>query len=60
MQCPCCGAHTLMRDTRDITLRDVVIKAVEADFCSSCGEVILDRIEGDRCGKALAEARREQ
>lgn len=59
MQCPCCGAHTLTRDTRDITVGDIVIKAITADFCSTCGEVILDREEGDRYAEALVDAKRK-
>ena len=59
MQCLCCGAHALTRDTRDITVEDITIEAVTADFCSACGEVILDRSEGDRYAKALADAKRK-
>ena len=48
-----------MRDTRDITVSDITVQAVTADFCSSCGEVILDRIEGDRIGRVLARHKKE-
>ena len=59
MQCPCCGAAALVHATRDITTAEgITVKDVTADFCPACGEGILDRIEGDRYAKALADARR--
>ena len=60
MQCPCCGAAALVRDTRGISIDGITVEAVTADFCAACGEGILDRTESDRYAKALAEARREQ
>lgn len=60
MQCPCGGAAALVRDTRDITIGGITIEAITADYCPACGEGILDRSEGDRYAKALAQARREQ
>ncbi len=51
--CPSCGAAALVRDTRDhaATRSDgqpVTIKALTGDYCSACGEVILDATEGQR------------
>ena len=47
-QCLCCGTHALVRDTRDITDDCVTVKDITGDYCTACGEVILDRVEGDR------------
>lgn len=51
--CPSCGAAASVRDTRDhaATRSDgqpVTIKALTGDYCSACGEVILDATEGQR------------
>jgi len=52
MKCPCCGAAELIHDTRDMPYTykgDVTsIPAVTGDFCPACGEVVLDRENGDR------------
>ncbi len=56
MMCPCCGGGELVRDTREVDA-DGVHVVVTADFCPACGEVILDRENGDRYGAALALAR---
>ena len=54
MKCPCCGATELLRDTRDLSYtyknQGFKIAAVKGDFCSACGEVVLDREQGDRYG----------
>ena len=48
MQCLYCGAHAMQRDTRDITIDGITVEAVTGDYCTACGEVIFDRVEGDR------------
>lgn len=60
MQCPCCGAAALIRETRDIEADGIVVPAVTADFCPACGEAVLDRVEGDRYARLLAEGRRNR
>lgn len=59
MKCPCCGAAELINDTRDLPYtyktETTTIKQVKGDFCTECGEVILDREQGDRYGKLIAE-----
>lgn len=63
MKCPCCGAAELVHDTRDLPYtykgQDTVIAAVTADYCPECGEAVLDRLNGDLYGAALAAFRRE-
>lgn len=56
--CPSCGAAALVRDTRDhaATRSDgqpVTIKGLVGDYCSACGEVILDAMEGQRYMHAM-------
>ena len=57
MQCPCCGAAELIRDTRDILYtykgKTTTIPAVTGDFCPACGEVVLDREQGDRYSEMI-------
>ena len=60
MQCPCCGAAALIRETRDIEANGVVVPAVTADFYPACGEDVLDRIEGERYARLLAEDHRNR
>jgi HTH-type transcriptional regulator/antitoxin MqsA len=52
MRCPSCGVAGLIRDTRDIPYtykgETTSIPAVTGDFCSGCGEIVLDREQGDR------------
>ena len=47
VKCPCCGSGELMSDTREVSYMykgmTNVIPAVTKDFCSACGEVILNR-----------------
>lgn len=50
--CPVCGAKSLAHDTRDQSYtykgHTTVISAVTGDFCSACGESILDAAESRR------------
>lgn len=50
----------MQRDTRDITIDGITVEAITGDFCTACGEVILDRSEGDHYAKLLAEAKRDR
>ncbi len=63
MKCPCCGAAELTRDTRDLpyTYKGEVtaIPAVTAEFCSACGEVILDQAQGDRYSECVGLFQRQ-
>lgn len=63
MQCPQCGAPSLVHDTRDVPYvykgEKTRIPAVEADYCSTCGEAVMDRAAGDRYG-ALIQAFQRQ
>lgn len=59
MKCPACGGAELVYDSRDrpFTYKDqtIIIPAVTGEFCPACGDVVLDREQGDRVG-ALAGA----
>jgi HTH-type transcriptional regulator/antitoxin MqsA len=63
MQCPCCGAAELIHDTRDMPYaykgEDTVIPAVTGDFCPACGEVVLDREQGDRYSELVGLFQRQ-
>lgn len=52
MQCPVCGGAELIHDTRDIPCtyksKSTIIPGVTGDYCPACGEVVLDRQQGDR------------
>jgi len=58
MKCPCCGAAELIHDTRNMpyTYRGetTIIPAVTGDFCTACGEVILNSEHGDRYSELVA------
>lgn len=57
MKFPICGAAELIRDTRDVPYtyegETTTIADVTADFCPSCGEVVLDREQGNRYSDAV-------
>ena len=58
MKCPLCGGSELVRETREIDANGVLVMST-GDFCPACGEVILDRENGDRYGAASKEARHQ-
>lgn len=62
MKCPSCGAATLVHDTRDIPYtykgETTTVPAVTGDFCPACGEVVLNRTNGDRYSEQLGEFQR--
>lgn len=59
MKCPSCAAVELVRDIRDLPHtykgESTTIQAVTGDFCSACGEVILDATESARVSAAMLE-----
>lgn len=63
MKCPNCGAAELIHDTRDVahTYKGVTttIPAVTGDFCSACGEIVLDREHGDRYSELIGQFQRQ-
>ena len=63
MQCPCCGAAELARETRNLTYiykgQATVIEGVTGDYCPACGEAVLDRLNGNRYGAMSAAFRRQ-
>jgi len=63
MKCPCCGAAELIHDTRDMPYtykgETTVIPAVMGDFCPACGEVLLDREQGDRYSDLMLQFNRQ-
>ena len=63
MRCPCCGAAELTQDTRDIPYtykgETTNIPEVTGDFCLACGEVVLDRAQGDRYSEMVGMFQRQ-
>ena len=63
MKCPCCGAAELIHDTRDVPHtykgETTAIPEVTGAFCQACGEIILDRLQGDRYSELIGVFRRE-
>ncbi|MGY0342328.1 type II toxin-antitoxin system MqsA family antitoxin [Xylella fastidiosa] len=63
MRCPCCGAAELIHDTRDMLYtyksETTSIPTVTGDFCPACGEVVLDRENGDRYSELVGLFQRQ-
>jgi HTH-type transcriptional regulator/antitoxin MqsA len=63
MKCPNCGAAKLIHDTRDMSYtykgEQTTIPAVTGDFCPACGEVVLDREQGDRYSELVGQFQRQ-
>lgn len=63
MKCPSCGAAELIHDTRGVPYtykgETTTIPEVTGDFCQACGEIILDRLQGDRYSEMIGTFRRE-
>ncbi|MEY4713180.1 MAG: hypothetical protein RIS88_2630 [Pseudomonadota bacterium] len=63
MKCPSCGGAKLRRDTRDLAYaykgESTTIPDVTGDFCPACGEVILDRENGDRYSAWVGDFQRQ-
>ena len=63
MKCPCCGAAELIHDTRDVPYiykgDATTIPTVKGDFCPACGEVVLNKEQGDRYGEFIRQFQRQ-
>lgn len=63
MRCPFCAAGDLVHDTRDLPYtykgEQTSIAGVQGDFCSACGEAILDPAEASRVSKAMLDFNRQ-
>jgi len=63
MKCPICVEAELAHDTRDIPYtykgESTVIPGVTGDFCSGCGEAILDTAESARTSAMMLEFNRQ-
>ena len=63
MKCPCCGAAELTQDTRDTPYtykgETTNIPEVTGEFCPACGEVVLDRAQGDRYSEMVGMFQRQ-
>lgn len=63
MKCSCCGAAELIHDTRDLPYtykgESTTIPGVTGDFCPACGEVILNREQGDRYSELIGLFQRQ-
>ena len=59
MKCPVCGAAELVHDTRDQSYiykgETTVLSAVSGDFCTACGESILNSDESRRTMDMMLE-----
>lgn len=59
MKCPACGAAELAHDFRDVPYiykgETTAIPDVEGEFCSACGEVVMDRAAADRCSASMLD-----
>ncbi|MFJ3057155.1 type II toxin-antitoxin system MqsA family antitoxin [Herbaspirillum sp. NPDC087042] len=57
MKCPYCRSTNLVRDTRNMDYdydgESTVIKAVTGDYCSACGDVVLEDAESARVIDAM-------
>ncbi len=62
MKCPSCGGAELVRDTRNLSYiykgESTVIEAVTGNFCPACGEVLLNREQGDRYSALIGQFQR--
>ncbi|MDR6582543.1 type II toxin-antitoxin system MqsA family antitoxin [Herbaspirillum sp. BH-1] len=62
MKCPSCGGAELVRDTRNLSYvykgESTVIEAVTGNFCPACGEILLNREQGDRYSALIGQFQR--
>ena len=63
MKCPNCGKAKLVHGTRDMPYsykgEQTTLRKVTGDFCSACGEAVLDRDESLRIGVLMGEFNKE-
>ncbi len=59
MKCPVCSEVNLIKDTRDIPYiykgEETVIPEVSGEFCSACGEVVMDAAESEKVNALMLE-----
>lgn len=59
MKCPSCGTAELVYDTRDMPYtykgESATLPSVSGDFCSACGEAVLDAKESRRVNTLMRE-----
>lgn len=57
MNCPICGAGSVVHETRDLPYtykgQTTTIHGIEGDYCDACGEAVFARQAGDRYGTAI-------
>lgn len=57
MKCPACGTAEMIRDSRDIPYiykgKLTIIPHIEGDFCSACGESVLDAAMAERLSNSM-------
>jgi len=63
MKCPACGAAELVHDTRELPYtykgETITIPAVVGDYCSACGESVLDAAESARVSAGMLAFNRQ-
>jgi len=57
MNCPNCGAASVVHETRDLPYtykgQTTTIHGIEGDYCDACGDAVFSREAGDRYGAAV-------
>lgn len=57
MNCPTCGAASVVHETRDLPYtykgQTTTIHGIEGDYCDACGDAVFTREAGDRYGAAI-------
>jgi len=57
MNCPNCGAASVVHETRDLPYtykgQTTTIHGVEGDYCDACGDAVFSREAGDRYGAEI-------
>jgi HTH-type transcriptional regulator / antitoxin MqsA len=63
MKCPSCGAAKLVHATRNLPYvykgQSTVLRKVTGDFCSTCGESVLNAAESRRTMKLMLDFNKE-
>jgi len=63
MKRPCCGAAELIHDVRDAPYtykgETTTIPGVAGDYCPACGEIVLDREQGDRYSALIGQFQKD-
>lgn len=57
MKCSICGKASIVHDCRDMTYtykgKTTIINDVEGDYCTACGEPVLDELQSERVNAAM-------